>query len=369
MLQLRVIVVLLVPMCVGRASPLYASREEHPSKVDIGNLKEPTDILSNSNSKATTSSIKAAEDNTGIKAANETNNSTLTKTANASVDTPVEKTIDEKMEDNKKLNNSKQNNEKLNNDKQNNEKLNNEEQNSEKLNKEQVNNGTRSNEKQNSEKQNSEKQNSEKQNDRKENCTSTKETEDMIHCNKYPRDDDDDSLNATESTITNTTTANNKTGSTTESQVPEVIPHEKEKDDAKDGEISGNSTQTTTEVHYAIVSSDTNHTINTNNSDVSNSTDSKNSTNTTETSPEVNEVESIIPEAIEAATSTDRSNSKNMSPGIIALVTAISFAVAIALVYIGMIVWRRYIEYRYGHRELLVNELEFDTNDLRHFEL
>lgn len=69
-----------------------------------------------------------------------------------------------------------------------------------------------------------------------------------------------------ESTITNTTTANNKTGSTTEPQVSEVIPHEKEKGDAKDGEINGNNTQSTTEVHYAIVPSDTNHTINTNNS-------------------------------------------------------------------------------------------------------
>ncbi|XP_012237846.1 probable serine/threonine-protein kinase dyrk1 isoform X2 [Bombus impatiens] len=358
MLQLRVIVVLLVPMCVGRATSLYASREEHPSKVDIGNLKEPTDILSNNSSKATTSSIKAAEDNTGIKTANETNNSTLTNTANAGVNTPVEKTIDEKKEDNEKLNNSKQNNEKLNNDKQNSENLNNKEQNSEKLNKEQVNNETRINEK----------QNSEEQNDRKENCTSTKETEDMLHCNKYPRDDDGDSLNATESTITNTTTANNNTGSTTESQVPEVIPHEKEKGDAKDEELGGNNTQTTTEVHYAIVPSDTNHTIYTNNSDVPNSTDSKNSTNTIETSHEVNKVENISSEAIEAVKS-DQSNSKHMSSGIIALVTAISFAVVIALVYIGMIVWRRYIEYRYGHRELLVNELEFDTNDLRHFEL
>ncbi|XP_060825652.1 dentin sialophosphoprotein-like [Bombus pascuorum] len=368
MLQLRVIVVLLVSMCVGRVSLLNASREEHPSKVDIRNLKEPTDISSNSNSKATTLSIKAAEDNTSIKTANKTNDSTLINTANADVNMTVEKTIDEKVEDNEKLNNSKQNNEKLNNDKQNSEKLNNEEQNSEKLNKEQVNNGTQSNEKQNSEKQNSEKQNSEKQNsekqnDRKENYTSTKEAEDMLHYSQYPRDDDGDSLNATESTVNNTTIADNKTESTTQSQVPKVIPHEKEKDDAKDGEITENITQTTTEVHHGIVSSDTNHTINTNNFDVSNSTDSKDTTNTTEASFKVNEVKSI---SSEAATST---NNKHMSPGIIALVTAISFAVVIALVYIGMIVWRRYIEYRYGHRELLVNELEFDTNDLRHFEL
>lgn len=38
-------------------------------------------------------------------------------------------------------------------------------------------------------------------------------------------------------------------------------------------------------------------------------------------------------------------DNKHMPSGIIALVTAISFAVAIALVYIGMIVWRRYIEW------------------------
>lgn len=36
--------------------------------------------------------------------------------------------------------------------------------------------------------------------------------------------------------------------------------------------------------------------------------------------------------------------SKSMSSGVIALVIAISFGVAIAIVYIGMIVWRRYIE-------------------------
>ena len=47
-----------------------------------------------------------------------------------------------------------------------------------------------------------------------------------------------------------------------------------------------------------------------------------------------------------AAKSVNRNNnnSKHMPSGVIALVTAISFAVAIALVYIGMIVWRRYIE-------------------------
>lgn len=67
--------------------------------------------------------------------------------------------------------------------------------------------------------------------------------------------------------------------------------------------------------------------------------------------------------------SNDENKNKSMPPGIIALVTAITFAVAIAIGYISMVVWKHYLEHRYGRRELLVNELEFDTNDLRHFEL
>ncbi|XP_035736153.1 uncharacterized protein LOC118447820 [Vespa mandarinia] len=61
--------------------------------------------------------------------------------------------------------------------------------------------------------------------------------------------------------------------------------------------------------------------------------------------------------------------SGSMPPGIIALVTTITFAVAIIIGYISMVIWKQYLERKYGRRELLVNELEFDTNDLRHFEL
>lgn len=45
--------------------------------------------------------------------------------------------------------------------------------------------------------------------------------------------------------------------------------------------------------------------------------------------------------------------------------------VGIALIgYIGLLVWRRVLEKRYGNREMLVNEDDFyDTNDLKNFEL
>lgn len=45
--------------------------------------------------------------------------------------------------------------------------------------------------------------------------------------------------------------------------------------------------------------------------------------------------------------------------------------VGIALIgYVGLLVWRRVLEKKYGNREMLVNEDDFyDTNDLRNFEL
>ncbi|XP_069680633.1 uncharacterized protein [Periplaneta americana] len=45
--------------------------------------------------------------------------------------------------------------------------------------------------------------------------------------------------------------------------------------------------------------------------------------------------------------------------------------VGIALIgYVGLLIWRRVLEKRYGNREMLVNEDDFyDTNDLRNFEL
>lgn len=171
-----------------------------------------------------------------------------------------------------------------------------------------------------------------------QNCTSTKEQHDMLNCNVTPHDDDDEDnieqiplLNFTESTITT--------------------------------------------VDITNINVETDHFINNNNSDTS--TDLKHTTNINEASIDfispllVDKVVANIgsEDIIKTMKSVNHTNNKHMSSGIIALITAISFAVAIALVYIGMIIWRRYIEYRYGHRELLVNELEFDTNDLRHFEL
>lgn len=84
-------------------------------------------------------------------------------------------------------------------------------------------------------------------------------------------------------------------------------------------------------------------------------------TPTTESQPDPIAVSSTVAALID--------NSDGMPTGIVALVTMITFAIVAVVAYISLIVWRRYLEYRYGNRELLVNDLEFDTNDLRHFEL
>ncbi|OAD61643.1 hypothetical protein WN48_10885 [Eufriesea mexicana] len=197
----------------------------------------------------------------------------------------------------------------------------------------------------------------------------------MLGCHVTPADEDNDIERNT--TLNSTVATNSKTEATTESQVTNVPPHKDEEENGgKNMETSQNNTQTTNQVSYDVVSAETNHTADTNNSD--SSTNSKHDLNTSEES--INTVPPLLDDKVEASMGSENieavksvdqvdNNNKHMPSGIIALVTAISFAVAIALVYIGMIVWRRYIEYRYGHRELLVNELEFDTNDLRHFEV
>ncbi|KAF3426512.1 hypothetical protein E2986_10678 [Frieseomelitta varia] len=302
MFQLSVIVVLVASMFVGRTSPLMQN-EEHESKVFIANITQSTDTLSNNNGKKMDLSIKATVVKKDLRTMNESNNSTLMNLTNANVSTP----INENNRDKEKLNNEKQM------------------------------------------------------------CNSKTEQADMLHCNVIPRDnDDDESLNTTEPTTHNATTANNEIKSSTKSQVPEV-PHKKEENGTDIEIVLLNNTQTTNQVPYDITLPDINHTINTNSSDVSSTNLKDSSTNETSPLPVKKAATSVSSENIaEVAKSVSRNNSKHMPSGIIALVTAISFAVAIALVYIGMIVWRRY---RYGHRELLVNELEFDTNDLRHFEL
>ncbi|XP_067011081.2 mucin-22 isoform X2 [Anabrus simplex] len=51
-----------------------------------------------------------------------------------------------------------------------------------------------------------------------------------------------------------------------------------------------------------------------------------------------------------------------------AILAGVFVGIAI-LGYVGLLVWRRLLERRYGHREMLVNEDDdFDTSDMRHFE-
>ncbi|XP_076631755.1 uncharacterized protein LOC143346937 [Colletes latitarsis] len=204
-------------------------------------------------------------------------------------------------------------------------------------------------------------------------CNSMTETGDMLNCNVTPKDNDDAiegilPSKTTEPTTTTTTkiTVNNKTeANNTETQTPKVTT---DKNDSVSTEklevIPLDFTETNHRTHYDVASAEINNPINTN--DTRN--DSKLDASRTETS-----ISSAAPlladDNIREVKSNNHGRNKSMPSGVIALVTAISFAVAIAIVYIAMIVWRRYIEYRYGHRELLVNELEFDTNDLRHFEL
>ncbi|KOC59445.1 hypothetical protein WH47_10591, partial [Habropoda laboriosa] len=209
----------------------------------------------------------------------------------------------------------------------------------------------------------------------KQNCTSTKEPIDMLKCHVTPSDDDEIIEQNSSSNTTATTFTSNKTEVIPESQVPETTNKDKENAGKKDMETVVNNAVSTDQVTYDVVPTEEDNSLHTNNSNAS-STDSKH-TNSSDVligpAPPLlvnkananTESESIV----EAIKSPDQVNKKRMPSGIIALVTAISFAVAVALVYVGMIMWRRYMEYRYGHRELLVNELEFDTNDLRHFEV
>ncbi|XP_078033276.1 uncharacterized protein LOC144468032 [Augochlora pura] len=230
-------------------------------------------------------------------------------------------------------------------------------------------------------------------------CSSTKESEDMRKCYATPSDsgenvDDNGRENATETTIVASVATKkaevNKIESTTPKPSPEK-PKEKEnnnnnnKKEVTEDNIKNTTvsivplipTKSTNQVTYDVVPTVASHEQNTN-------VTGNNTKSTTVAQPvavdnatvSTNTVEPLVtdkgtnvePEDVVAQVkSADRN--KHMPSGVIALITAMSFGVAIAIVYIGMIVWRRYVEYRYGHRELLVNELEFDTNDLRHFEL
>ncbi|XP_044005380.1 uncharacterized protein LOC122850287 [Aphidius gifuensis] len=60
-------------------------------------------------------------------------------------------------------------------------------------------------------------------------------------------------------------------------------------------------------------------------------------------------------------------NKKSTHPGVIAMLVAILFAIVSSFGYVGLMIWKRYLEYKHGNRELLVND--FDSNDINNFEL
>ncbi|XP_076677693.1 uncharacterized protein LOC143373909 isoform X2 [Andrena cerasifolii] len=207
----------------------------------------------------------------------------------------------------------------------------------------------------------------------KHNCNSTKEQVDMLNCYVTPHDSGevtDEEAQPKTTPATNTTTASNKTeASSTESQTEKTIPRKdmgnSENKGADPDIVLLNRTENAHGTTYDVAFTEASHPMNVSDS----GTDSKQRPNQAEVS--ISSVAPLVADnnASRQLKSSDQDRNRRMPSGMIALVTAISFAVAIAIVYVGMIVWRRYIEYRYGHRELLVNELEFDTNDLRHFEL
>nr|XP_031844750.1 uncharacterized protein LOC116432279 isoform X1 [Nomia melanderi]XP_031844751.1 uncharacterized protein LOC116432279 isoform X1 [Nomia melanderi]XP_031844752.1 uncharacterized protein LOC116432279 isoform X1 [Nomia melanderi]XP_031844753.1 uncharacterized protein LOC116432279 isoform X1 [Nomia melanderi]XP_031844754.1 uncharacterized protein LOC116432279 isoform X1 [Nomia melanderi] len=213
---------------------------------------------------------------------------------------------------------------------------------------------------------------------KKHKCNSTKEQDDMQGCYVLPHDseeDTDDNLAGSTPVPTPVTTDVTKKTEVnkTKASTDEIKINVQKKNESVDV-YPLNSTETTQSVTYDIVSTEASNVKNTSSTEGSLKPTVKPTTaNDTTTSnpvepPMVNKITSVESDGtVTEVKSADRN--KSMPSGVIALVIAISFGVAIAIVYIGMIVWRRYIEYRYGHRELLVNELEFDTNDLRHFEL
>ncbi|KAH0951871.1 hypothetical protein HN011_001277 [Eciton burchellii] len=62
-------------------------------------------------------------------------------------------------------------------------------------------------------------------------------------------------------------------------------------------------------------------------------------------------------------------NNGGMSGGMIVLIAMLTFSITTAIIYAGVITYRRYLEYRWNRRQLLDNDSEFDANDLHHFEL
>ncbi|KAG7190244.1 hypothetical protein KM043_006363 [Ampulex compressa] len=204
-------------------------------------------------------------------------------------------------------------------------------------------------------------------------CSYVKEQKDMNDCVVTPHDDDDvptqaPNLNATESPIPMTT--GNEENSI---QPAKIFPDGKDVKTLQtvDKSVAAQLNRTLYEIYTKVDNSADNHTTVLDVIEIPH-TNTKEHINYTQLL--MNSTSSLLVHDIKeldgvSKTGNDESTIKSMPSGIIALVTAITFAIVVIVAYISLIAWRRYLEYKYGHRELLVNDLEFDTNDLRHFEL
>ncbi|XP_015127374.1 uncharacterized protein LOC107048626 [Diachasma alloeum] len=88
---------------------------------------------------------------------------------------------------------------------------------------------------------------------------------------------------------------------------------------------------------------------------------------TTESPQEAMESREELVEKSQQIRSEAKNEKAGLPGGVVALLIAIAFAVMAVIAYVGLTLRKRYLEYRYGNRELLVND--FDTNDINNFEL
>ncbi|XP_008206047.1 cell wall integrity and stress response component 3 [Nasonia vitripennis] len=181
----------------------------------------------------------------------------------------------------------------------------------------------------------------------------------------------DGNNNATNSTISTTLKPTTKIGDNpSNSENAETTKSDKETTLSPETTTNKKTTDPSSTVSVASTSESVTQSIGT-----SKSSTASTSQTTAVTDPEMATVTSTVESSTAGKTTEDpkveptQAKDPGMSSGIIALVMAIVFAVVVIIVYVGLLLWRRYLEFRYGNRELLVNDLEFDTNDLRHFEL
>lgn len=184
-----------------------------------------------------------------------------------------------------------------------------------------------------------------------ENCNYQKETLDMTKCRASPHDDDIDEI----------------VDPTQHLPIPVAT-----KEYTTDKTVLSQSNITLNTTFYNTAPPETDGSKNANTTAIPNDEPQFNHTEIVISSDvplAVDNIRNLNPENHADIKKPVNDNDNSMPSGLIALVTAVTFALAIVFAYVIMIAWRRYVEYKYGHRELLVNDLEFDTNDLRHFEL